>query len=113
MRLDVILSPCLLSQLLCLVSCDDDKDDKKVKKLQIGVKKRVDPEDCKLKSRKGDILHMHYTVCTGFYYRNDPKFWDRYTWANSADPEEQSDQGLHCLTFCLHRLDSLLCSRAT
>lgn len=30
-------------------------------KLQIGVKKRVDPEKCKVKSRKGDILHMHYT----------------------------------------------------
>jgi hypothetical protein len=30
------------------------------KKLQIGVKKRV--EDCKMRSRKGDFLHMHYTV---------------------------------------------------
>ena len=29
-----------------------------------------------------------------FIYRNDPKFSDRYAWANSADPEEQSDQGL-------------------
>ena len=28
-------------------------------------------------------------------YRNDPKFSDRYAWANSAHPE--SDQGLHCL----------------
>ena len=27
--------------------------------------------------------------------------------------EEQSDQGLHCLPFRLHRLDSLLYSRAT
>ena len=27
--------------------------------------------------------------------------------------EEQSDQGLHCLPFCLHRLDSLLYGRAT
>ena len=27
--------------------------------------------------------------------------------------EEQSDQGLHCLQFCLHRLDSLLYGRAT
>ena len=27
--------------------------------------------------------------------------------------EEQSDQGLHCLLFRLHRLDSLLYSRAT
>ena len=30
------------------------------KKLQIGVKKRV--EDCKIRSRRGDSLHMHYTV---------------------------------------------------
>ena len=42
-------------------------------------------------------------------YRNDPKFSDRYAWANSADP----DQGLHCLPFRLHRLDSLLYGRAT
>ena len=27
--------------------------------------------------------------------------------------EEQSDQGLHCLPFCLHLLDSLLYGRAT
>ena len=27
--------------------------------------------------------------------------------------EEQSDQGLHCLPFRLHRLDSLLYNRAT
>ena len=26
--------------------------------------------------------------------------------------EEQSDQGLHCLLFCLHRLDSLFCGGA-
>ena len=26
--------------------------------------------------------------------------------------EEQSDQGLHCLPFCLHRLNSLLYGRA-
>lgn len=32
------------------------------KKLQIGVKKRADPEKCKRRSKKGDILHMHYTV---------------------------------------------------
>ncbi|XP_073959337.1 peptidyl-prolyl cis-trans isomerase FKBP2 [Choristoneura fumiferana] len=29
------------------------------KKLQIGVKKR--PAECPVKSRKGDLLHMHYT----------------------------------------------------
>ena len=47
-------------------------------------------------------------------YRNDPKFSDRYAWANSADPDQTApDQGLHCLPFHLHRLDSLLYGRAT
>ena len=49
-------------------------------------------------------------------YRNDSKFSNRYARANSADPdqtEEQSDQGLHCLPFRLHRLDSLLYGKAT
>ena len=27
--------------------------------------------------------------------------------------EEQSNQGLHCLPFCLHRLDSLAYGKAT
>lgn len=31
------------------------------KRLQIGIKKRVDPAECTIKSRKGDMLHMHYT----------------------------------------------------
>lgn len=38
-----------------------DKKDAKKKGLQIGIKKRVDPEECKVKSKKGDVLHMHYT----------------------------------------------------
>ena len=49
-------------------------------------------------------------------YRNDSKISDRQAWANSAVPDqtaplllkEQSDQGLHCLLFCLHLLDSIL-----
>ena len=58
-------------------------------------------------------------------YRNDLKFSDRYAWAKNVDPDQtaplqtvqtqirlQSDQGLHCLPFRLHRLDSLLCGRA-
>ena len=45
-------------------------------------------------------------------YRNDPKVSDRYAWANSTDPD-QTDQGLHCLPFCLYRWDSLLYGRAT
>ena len=32
----------------------------KSKKLQIGIKKRV--ENCSIKSKRGDLLHMHYTV---------------------------------------------------
>ena len=45
-------------------------------------------------------------------YRNDPKFSDRYAWANSADPD-QTAQGLHYLPFRLHRLDPFLYGRAT
>jgi len=45
----------LLLCTLYLVSAAD-------KKLQIGVKKRISPEDCKIKSKKGDKLEMHYTV---------------------------------------------------
>lgn len=32
------------------------------RKLQIGIKKRV--EDCQRKSRRGDLLHIHYRVRT-------------------------------------------------
>lgn len=32
-------------------------------KLQIGIKKRV--EDCTTKTRKGDLVHIHYTVSEG------------------------------------------------
>lgn len=49
-----------MAVLAAMVSCDD-KEEKK-KKLQIGVKKRVDPDKCTIKSRKGDVLKMHYTV---------------------------------------------------
>ena len=37
-------------------------------------------------------------------YRNDPKFSNRYAWANSADPDQTAPS--------LHRLDSLLYGRA-
>ncbi|XP_076067119.1 peptidyl-prolyl cis-trans isomerase FKBP2-like [Oratosquilla oratoria] len=40
-------------------SGEEEKKKDKAKKLQIGVKKRVD--NCTLKSRRGDLLHMHYT----------------------------------------------------
>lgn len=54
---------------LCYLSVGfaDDTGKKKVTKLQIGVKKRIDEKDCKMKSRKGDSLHMHYTVSSIMY----------------------------------------------
>ena len=36
-------------------------------------------------------------------YCSDPKFSDRQTWANSADP----DQGLHCLLYHSHLFDEI------
>ena len=43
-------------------------------------------------------------------YHNGPKFSNRQVCANIADPDltEQSDQGLHCLPFRQHYLDTLL-----
>jgi len=43
-----------------VIAAEDAKDAKK-KGLQIGVKKRIDPDQCKIKSKKGDSLQMHYT----------------------------------------------------
>ncbi|XP_067130190.1 peptidyl-prolyl cis-trans isomerase FKBP2-like [Centruroides vittatus] len=56
----------LLVVLMCLIDfvviSDENTSGKstnaKTKKLQIGVKKR--PEVCDKKSKKGDVLHMHY-----------------------------------------------------
>ncbi|XP_070577940.1 peptidyl-prolyl cis-trans isomerase FKBP2-like [Ptychodera flava] len=46
----------LLLLVVCVLAvCHAEKKDKK---LQIGVKKRV--ENCTVKSKKGDTLHMHY-----------------------------------------------------
>ena len=35
------------------------------------------------------------------------------SWANRVDPDQQSDQGLHCLPFRQHRLDALIYGRVT
>ena len=57
------------------------------------------------------LLYMYVSVLR---YRNDLKFSDRYSWANSADQDQTApDQGLHYLPFRLHRFDSLLYGRAT
>ena len=51
-------------------------------------------------------------------YCNDPKFSDRYAWANSADPDQTAPRGAvlsgsTLFAFRLHCLDSLLYGRAT
>jgi len=53
----VLFISCLVLFQLIAVECEEKKQEK-VKKLQIGIKKRVD--NCNLKSKKGDLLHMHY-----------------------------------------------------
>ena len=45
------------------------------------------------------ILHVYFTGKYNVHlfwegnYRNDPKFSDRYTWANSADPDQTAPRG--------------------
>ncbi|KAL7853722.1 hypothetical protein AOLI_G00205660 [Acnodon oligacanthus] len=53
MRLYLLLAVTLMSLLAEVVHGAEKK------KLQIGIKKRVD--NCPIKSRKGDVLNMHYT----------------------------------------------------
>lgn len=55
MRLSWVLT--VLS--ICLSALATATGSEGKRKLQIGVKKRVD--HCPIKSRKGDVLHMHYT----------------------------------------------------
>ena len=36
---------------------------------------------------------QHETAVNLLKYRNDPKFSDRYAWANSADPDHTAPRG--------------------
>lgn len=61
-----------LKALMLLIVCavcvfEAYAEEEKVKKLQIGVKKR--PEKCDRKSKTGDTLHMDYTVRTENFQR--------------------------------------------
>ena len=68
--------------------------------------------------QRGTLLWIPQSkVAERLVYCNNPKFSDRYAWANSADldqtaPSKQSDQGLHCLPFRLQCSDSLIYGRA-
>ena len=76
--------------------------------------------ECEVECLQTDVLLFCFSTLfmaisvdfSVLYYRNDPKFSDRYAWANSPDPD-QTAQSLHCLPFRLYRLDSLLYGRAT
>nr|XP_020014632.1 peptidyl-prolyl cis-trans isomerase FKBP2 isoform X3 [Castor canadensis] len=58
-RRDMRLSWVLTVMSICLSALATATGAEGKRKLQIGVKKRVD--HCPIKSRKGDVLHMHYT----------------------------------------------------
>ncbi|VDD89252.1 unnamed protein product [Enterobius vermicularis] len=45
----------ILSFLAVVILCQE----KKVSRLQIGIKKR--PDKCDMKTKKGDVVHVHYT----------------------------------------------------
>lgn len=62
-RRDMRLSWVLTVLSICLSALATAAGAEGKRKLQIGVKKRVD--HCPIKSRKGDVLHMHYTVGEG------------------------------------------------
>ena len=61
MQLQALLYSVAVILVVLGVDAAKDKKDSK-KKLQIGIKKRIDADKCKTKSRKGDSLTMHYTV---------------------------------------------------
>ena len=42
-------------------------------------------------------------ICSEIYYCNDPKFLDRYAWANSADPDQTALHWIYtvCHSVCI------------
>lgn len=65
----VLITMCAISICVSLSgAAEDDKSQPGVKKkLQIGVKRRID--NCRIKSKKGDFLHMHYTVYINYTFK--------------------------------------------
>ena len=64
---------------------------------------------CAFSNREKELIKLRVDLNFGPFrrHRNDPMFSDRLVWANNADQEEQSDQGLHCLLFHLHLFDEI------
>ena len=40
-----------------------------------------------------DDIQTGQIICRNKMYRNDPKFSERYAWANSADPDQTAPRG--------------------
>lgn len=60
-----MFSKLLFCVIVCVIALElVTSKEGKSNKLQIGIKKRVD--NCAIKSKRGDLLHMHYTVCSLF-----------------------------------------------
>jgi len=68
-----------LALMAIVTAVENDKETKKLKGLQIGVKKRVDPDKCPVKSKKGDTLHMHYTVGARCYLNHFSLFQNQFS----------------------------------
>lgn len=88
----VVLS-CVLD--FVVISDDQNKSNSKPKKLQIGVKRRA--EVCDKKSKKGDVLHMHYkgTLEDGTEFDNSYKRKEPLTFTlGSGQVIRGWDQGL-------------------
>ena len=90
------------------------------KKVEVAVKGAIMGQDVPQKGALAnpDCLQLYYNIkeLEGYWnYRNDLKFLDRQVWANSVDPDQTTvwSRGLHCLTLCLHVLDTLLYVKIT
>lgn len=91
-RRDMRLSWVLTVLSICLSALATAAGAEGKRKLQIGVKKRVD--HCPIKSRKGDVLHMHYTVGEGVEHWGGWGFWGpERTWKPDCSAKEVGDRG--------------------
>lgn len=91
-RRDMRLSWVLTVLSICLSALATAAGAEGKRKLQIGVKKRVD--HCPIKSRKGDVLHMHYTVGEGVEHLGWVGFWGpERTWKPDGSASKVGDLG--------------------
>ena len=54
------------------------------------------------------FVEFLWCLCSNLSYHNDLQFSGRQTWVSDVFPDLTApDQGLHCLPFILHLLDTL------